>query len=413
MKPKKVSLVSSNDLKIARRRINKLLGQKYQGLDSDLLHIVKHLLAKRGKFLKLAKKYQTPFYVLDEEELKKGLTLFSRAFNQYLPGSEFYYSMKVNHHPDIIKNVLKHSFHLDVSSERELKIALACGAKKILFTGPAKEISGLELAVKNNKKVIVNIDSFQELERLAKITQKRKQTIRAGVRIFGKYQGTWNKFGIPLNELYAFWQKARDYPLIKLDGIHTHMSWNKDALSYENVITEIADYLKKNFSQNDLREIKFFDFGGGFRPYRSEGYYPWNTPQGKLIKTANDYFGQKTTFNQRYFIVEGATIPEYAKGIAHAINKHLRPLITCVYYTEPGRAICNNAMHVVIRIDDVKSGNIIIADGGINIVGWERFEYDYFPLINLSNPSLKEMSSLIYGSLCLPEDIWGYYCYAK
>ena len=411
--PKNLSLISDKDLKVTYQRINKILGQKYRGLNTDLSPLVKELLTKKNKILKLTKKYQTPFYLLDEQELKESIGTFSQAFNQFLPGCESYYAMKVNHHPYIIKTVLKRGFGLDVSSERELKIALSYGAKKIVFTGPAKEIAGLDLAVRNNKKVIVNIDSFQELVRLAAVTKKRKQEVRAGVRIFCHHYGPWNKFGIPLSDLKKFWLQAKRYPLIKLGGLHFHVSWNKDVLPYQESMAEIARYLKNNFSLAQRQQIKFFDFGGGFRPYQSEGYYPWHTPQGQLIKAANDYFGKETKFKPRYLIIEAATISEYAKGIASAINKYLKPLLQCTYITEPGRIICNNAMHIVLKITDIKDNNIVIADGGTNIVGWERFEYDYFPLINLSHPSLKEIDCLIYGSLCLPQDFWGYYCYAK
>lgn len=413
-KPKKIQIINAKELKEVSRRITRILAEKHEGLNYNLVPIVKHLLTKRNKILKLANQHQTPFYLLDHGELMNSIKSFTNAINKYLPNCSAYYAIKVNHHPYILKTVIKNGFGLDVSSERELKIALDSGAKNIVFTGPAKEDGGLDLAVINNKKVIVNIDSFNELERLAKIASKRNKKVRVGVRVFGSYHGTWNKFGIPLGSLQKFWRQAENYPSIKLEGIHSHISWNKDSLLYQKMIAEIAKYLKNNFTKDQLSQISFFDFGGGFRPYRSEGYYPWHTPQGRLIKAANDYFGKATIFNQRYFIVDGVTIDEYFKGIAKALNKHFKPLLNnCSYYTEPGRIICNNAMHIVLKIADVKSGNIIIADGGTNIVGWERFEYDYFPLINLTNPSLKEIDSVIYGSLCLPDDFWGYYCYAK
>jgi diaminopimelate decarboxylase len=47
------------------------------------------------------------------------------------------------------------------------------------------------------------------------------------------------------------------------------------------------------------------------------------------------------------------------------------------------------------------------------MLGWERFEHDYFPVINLTHPSAEnEIRFRLYGPLCMPQDMWGYYIYA-
>jgi diaminopimelate decarboxylase len=64
-------------------------------------------------------------------------------------------------------------------------------------------------------------------------------------------------------------------------------------------------------------------------------------------------------------------------------------------------------MHVAVSVVDVKNQQCVITDGGTNIVGFERFEFDYFPVINLTHPSLTERDTTVYGSLCMPQDYWG------
>jgi diaminopimelate decarboxylase len=44
----------------------------------------------------------------------------------------------------------------------------------------------------------------------------------------------------------------------------------------------------------------------------------------------------------------------------------------------------------------------------MNAVGWERFETEFSPVINLSRPDTIEHKSLVMGSLCTPHDVWGY-----
>ena len=270
----------------------------------------------------------------------------------------------------------------------------------------------LALAVRKRQKVIVNIDNFSELKRLGEIAQAQRRKINCGVRIYTQYHGVWHKFGIALADLKKFWQQAKKYPYLNLQGIQFHLSLNYSALPYQNVIKELAKYLRRHFSPSELQQIKFIDFGGGFMPHLSEGVYSHFTPRGKIIKTANDYFQKPSVFKDKYYFTKTATAAEFAQGIAAAVNKHLKPLVSCVYFAEPGRIIANSAMHILLRVVDVKDKENVVVDGGINIVGHERYEEDYFPIINLTRPAKKEIDCRVWGPLCLPDDYWGYYVYA-
>jgi diaminopimelate decarboxylase len=69
-------------------------------------------------------------------------------------------------------------------------------------------------------------------------------------------------------------------------------------------------------------------------------------------------------------------------------------------------------MHIVLSVVDIKDETNVILGGGVNMVGWQRFEYEYFPLINISSPSKKEIKCNMWGHLCTTWDIWGYFCYS-
>lgn len=400
-----------------KRKVLHLFNKRPKYVCGDLLPVVKTILEKKDNILSIAAKHKTPLYVIDEEELEKSITSFTLSFKKFLPTCSMFYAVKANHHPYIIRKVVKHGFGLDVSSGRELEIALAEGVSKILFNGPGKTMSELELALKHRSTVTVNIDSFTELKKLGELTQKKKKTIRAGVRIFTALQDSWTKFGIPLEELEAFWNAAKKYQGIRLEGIQFHLSWNIDTEAYRAVIQKIGAYLKK-CSRTMRNSIKFIDFGGGFFPDRTEGFYPWtahypwNSPLGKIVKETNHYLRKKTQFTDKYYITETLSLETYAQTIAEAFRLYIEPIMRCEYYAEPGRIICNNAMHIILRIVDVKKPNHVIVDGGVNIVGWEYGEHFYFPLVNLTHPSLREITSTVYGPLCTPHDVWGYYCYA-
>lgn len=395
------------------KKIKQMLYTPLKASRSTLLPMVKLILKKRNKFLKLAKKYPTPFYIIDQNQLESDIRSFKLAFSRYMPGCEYYYAMKINHHPQIIKTVIANGYYIDVSSSNEMIKALRLGAKKVIFSGPGKTDEELKQAVLKNKIVTVMIDNFSELERLAEISQKFNKNIITGIRIHTQAFGEWSKFGIRLGELKKFWQKAKKYPRVNLRGIQFHMSWHEDARPYQESIKELAGYLKSNFNKEELLHIKFIDFGGGFRPRFAEGYFPYHTPQGIIIKEIDKFFNQPSKFKDKYFISEAASVNDYAKGIAEAIDRYLKPLVNCRYFTEPGRIISNNAMHIILKVVDIKEQGRVVVDGGINMVGWEKYKSDYIPLINLTHPASKEIKCIFYGSLCLPDDLWGYYFYGS
>ena len=285
---------------------------------------------------------------------------------------------------------------LDVASIRELNIALKAGAEKIVYYSPAKNGNDLKHALKHADKVRIHIDSFNELYLLGKLTSKLKIKIKVGIRIHTPAHGLWTKYGIPLQSLRKFWEEASKYPFLKLDGIHFHQSRNKAASFYVNTIRDLANYLKENFTSDQLKSVALVDFGGGFEPYESEGI-----------------IARKGSHWPKYNILKAPTIKEYAQAIGNSIKKYLAPIIDAAYLSEPGRYICNNAMHIVLSVADIKDKENCILNGGVNMVGWQRFEKEYFPLVNITHPSKKERQCRMWGNLCTTWDIWGYYYYGS
>ncbi len=362
----------------------------------NLLSVVEKILLKKDNFLRLARKHQTPFYAYDQEAVDESIKMFVATFQQHIPNFQSYYAVKLNHHPFIVKRAVEHNMGLDVASIRELNIALRAEAEKIVYYSPAKSESNLKTILQYSDKVRIHIDSFNELYLLGKLTDRSKIKIECGVRIHMPTHGSWTKYGIPLQSLKKFWKEADKYSFLKLNGIHFHQSRNKTAFFYVNTIRDLANYLKNNFTSNQLGSIEFIDFGGGFEPYCSEGV---------IIQNRLNW--------PKYKIPHTLTIEEYAKTIGNAIRKHLAPITNCIYLSEPGRYICNGAMHIVLSISDIKDKKNCILNGGVNMVGWQRFEKEYFPLINITHPSKTERRCNMWGNLCTTWDIWGYYCYGS
>jgi diaminopimelate decarboxylase len=408
------------DFKDSRQRVLHVLDLKKTESNGDLSEVAKSILTKKKKLLDLAQKYPTPFYVLDVPELEESIRTFQDAFKTHFSDCRIFYAVKSNHHPFILETVVAHGFGLDVSSGKELKMALATKAKYIVFSGPGKTDAELELALQHSSRVTIHMDSFSELHRLDHLTQQKKKKIRAGVRIFTSVHGEWSKFGIPIQELKRFWSAAQKCPNVDLQGIQFHLSWNRTPDNYVKVIEQLGETLQKQFTSEMRKQVHFIDLGGGYFPDRIEAYYPWvahytgSAPLGQIVKAANDYFGEKSHFLDPYYVIESQPLSVFAKAIGAAVTTFLRPWVDADYYTEPGRIICAKAMHIMVRVVDKKSPKYVITDGGVNIMGWEYGESFYYPLVNLTHPSeRKEIDCTMYGPLCTPHDLWGYSCYAQ
>ncbi len=358
----------------------------------NLSLIVEKILLKKDKILNITKKHPTPFYIYDQEGIDESIEMFTTSFRKHITNFQPYYAVKLNHHPLIVSRAVEKGMGLDVASMRELAIALSAGAERIVYYSPAKSEDDLKYALKHANKVRIHIDSFNELYLLGKLTNKLKIKIEVGVRIHTPAYGLWTKYGIPLQSLRKFWKEASKYHFLKLNGIHFHQSRNKAISFYVNTIRDLANYLKNNFTPDQLSDVAYIDFGGGFEPYESEGI---------IVRKGSHW--------PKYKILKTPTIEEYAQTIGNSIKKYLDPIINAIYLSEPGRYICNNAMHIVLNIADIKDKENCILNSGVNMIGWQRFEKEYFPLVNITHPSETERRCRMWGNLCTTWDIWGYY----
>jgi diaminopimelate decarboxylase len=373
-------------------------------LDTSELHaFVRSFHERRDLFLKVREAHGSPLYVLEETILLERAARFKAAFERSLHDIKVFYAVKSNNHPAVAKILVRAGLGLDVSSGEELKLALGCGAQSILFSGPGKSNDELELAAESARRVTVLCDSENELERLAHIARRIGTVVRCGVRLTTDETGIWRKFGIPLSRLSRVFHRARAYPSLRLCGVQFHLSWNLSPDNHTVFLARLGAAIR-TLDKQTQSVIEFIDIGGGFWPPQGEWLQGSATPEGRL---QHELLSVVRTTSQHYRL-PAVSIEDFAHHIAQAIRTQIYPDISCCIYMEPGRWICNDAMHVLLTVADRKSQDLVITDGGINIVGWERFESDYCPIINLSRPALMERECLVAGSLCTPHDIWGY-----
>ena len=368
---------------------------------AQLRAYVERFYSMKEVFLDLAGIHQEPLYVLDHANLRKHADMFRSTFAACFSDVACYYAMKSNSHPEVSRILLEQGFGLDVSSGVEVEAALKLGAEDIIFSGPGKTGRELALAVENSHRVKVLMDSAGELERLNTLAMQAGKRLRVGLRITPPLS-PWKKFGVAMGNLGAVWKRAQECPGLDIRGLQFHTSWNLDPTQQTKTIAAIGKEISR-WTPEMLRSLEFLDIGGGYWPQAGEWQVYPATQAGQVQKLA----GLEIQKPLEHFYTPASPLEIFAQSLFQALERHIFPVVRCRVCMEPGRWLSNGAMHLVLNVVDKKDPDLVITDAGTNAIGWERFEMDYAPVLNLSRPSMTEKACEIMGSLCTPHDLWG------
>ena len=344
-------------------------------------------LANRDRYLAAVNAFGSPLYLVEKAVLIERAAQFKRAFLSRFARAGFYYAMKSNNLPYLSGVLLDQGYGLDVSSGVELETAIRLGAPDIIFSGPGKTDAELELASRHCDRVTVLLDSFGECRRLADIASQKRREVRVGVRLNLNPNGLWRKFGILVQDLPELFAAIQHHPQLTFKGLQFHSSWNMAPDTQVALLGRLGEGLAA-MSESFWRQCRFVDIGGGYWP-----------PLGEWLLSSEP---------GHYHLNPATGIDEFAERLAAAVEKELPQLSDCRICFEPGRWICNDTMHLLLTVVDRKAPDMVITDAGTNAVGWERFEIDYFPVLNLTRGGLEEHPCHVFGSLCTPHDIWGF-----
>ena len=123
---------------------------------------------------------QTPFYAYDRKLIKQRVAELRAA----LPASvKLHFAMKANPMPAVVGYMAGLVDGIDVASAGELKVALDAGTDplEISFAGPGKREAELRQAVAAG--ILINIESFREVELLGAISKEVSLPARVAVRV--------------------------------------------------------------------------------------------------------------------------------------------------------------------------------------------------------------------------------------
>ena len=395
-----------NDMTHLARSALKLLKNREKALPTSLLNgYVQSMLEKRHFLLESATRFGTPQYVFDEPALEESLSTFHAVFSKHLDHFRIFYAVKSSSYPGLCKHITDRGHGLDVSSGQELSVALSLGCGSILFSGPGKTEPELALAIRNRDRVTLLMDSAGELESVSRLVQDSDMgsvPLKVGLRLTGRHHGTWGKFGVPPEHLGKLLRQALSVHGLDPQGIQFHTSWNMGPEAQVKMIETVGASVR-SLSATLQSRLKFLDIGGGYWPERGEWLNPQNTWIGRLIQVLDPEF----RFKPGHYYSPAKPLEAFARKISQALHRQGKALADLEIFMEPGRWISTPAMHVLLKVIDKKDATVIITDGGINLLGWERPLSEFIPLLNLTRPSLREFPVRVFGPLCTPLDIWG------
>lgn len=238
--------------------------------------------------VKLAEKYGTPLYVLDEATIRKICRDYKDAFKGY-PKVNMMYASKALCSRATSALIASEGFGFDVVSSGEIFTVYKSGANmlKVLFNGNNKSYDELSLAIELGVGRI-SVDNFFELSLLNEIAKSHKKIVNILLRITPgiechthEYIQTGHldsKFGFDLTQIDdAVELIVNDYTNLKLHGLHAHIG---SQIFEKSIYGDEIEILVKEIARLDEKfglKLDEINIGGGLGVKYVEADYPPST----------------------------------------------------------------------------------------------------------------------------------------
>ncbi|MHA1225636.1 MAG: diaminopimelate decarboxylase family protein [Candidatus Hodarchaeales archaeon] len=351
-----------------------------------------HLTLNGVDLVELSDEYGTPLFVFDEATLVENFWRLRRAFEDVYSNILVCYSIKTNNNLAICQILRENGAFAEVCSELDLHVALKAGyeGERIIFDGPFKPKEALQRALNENV-LLINIESFEEMDRLNRIAGEMGVKQAIGIRInpfkdlgFSKYLNfekiikaaychLESRFGFSIEEAYKAFERAKELKNLSVEGIMTH-PYNS-AYKLVPIINEIRNRYGI--------QLKYIDVGGGFAS--NEQHFVGSSDL--ILDLFRRKIGLKSNLTKDTRVLD---IESIAKSVINEIRQDLRDSSEHTIIVEPGRFITSSAGILLVSVDHVKYAgghNWVLVDGGTNLL--PPFGFMELRKINVANKASK------------------------
>ena len=306
------------------------------------------------KISDLANKYQTPLYIMDEEQINRSIQDYLTFFKSDAFHTSVVYASKAFLTTAFVKYIDSHGLFIDAVSLGDLYVIHKAGftMEKVVFHGNNKSIAELQYAIETNVGIIV-VDNLFELEHLSRLANDYQKKISILIRInpgidahTHQYIQTakfTSKFGESMYDeemIYKLIKVCQSSKYIKLLGFHAHIgSQIHETEAFKLEVSKMIDFQNRVNDKFQL-SLETLNLGGGF--------------------------GIQYTYDEK-----SLSIQEMMTSLITNIEKKLKSSNSKIrnFMIEPGRSIVGEAGITVYTCSQIKSTygkkNYLFIDGGM------------------------------------------------
>ena len=241
-------------------------------------------MLNRECLLGLAKEYGTPLFVYDGDmAVERYRDLYDFIPYKHL---QVFYALKANYNPGLVRMLRDAGSGIDAVRPAEVEYAMRLGfpVDRIIYT--ANNMTDAEFRRVAQTGVVINIGSLSRLAKVARdykgisICLRFNPDVCDGDSIHTMTGGDLTKFGILLDDVEEVKRLVREGEL-HVVGLHEHTG---SGLQHAESVYQAMRNLMKIATVENFPELKFMDFGGGFKvPYRKDEAHIDYVAMGKKI----------------------------------------------------------------------------------------------------------------------------------
>jgi diaminopimelate decarboxylase len=233
---------------------------------------------------------RTPLYIYDRSLVLQRVAQLRTVLPKEV---HLHYAIKANPLPQLVSLLAAHVDGLDVASAGELRVALGSGTapRDISFAGPGK--SDAELAEAVSAGIVINLESENEMARVARLATQLGKRPPVAVRVNPAFElkssgmkmgGGPKPFGVDAERVPQMLTSMRELPL---EFVGFHIFSGSQNLRPESIIEaqNQAFALACELAAAAPAPVRILNLGGGFGIPYFPGEQPLNTaPIGENLK---------------------------------------------------------------------------------------------------------------------------------
>ena len=216
----------------------------------------------------IASQYPTPFYLYNEEGIRKTARLVNQAFS-WNKGFKEYFAVKATPNPTLLKILREEGCGADYSSYTELLMSDAVGFKEseIMFSSNATPAEDFQLARKLN--VTINLDDITHIDFLEQVADI-PETISCRYNPGGQFAIANNimdnpgdaKYGLTRPQMTEAYKKLLAKG-VKHFGMHAFLASNTVTNDYYPELARILFKVAVELKEETGAHIEFINLSGG------------------------------------------------------------------------------------------------------------------------------------------------------